>query len=59
MRGEGGGREGSWPHQVQSLRMKSALGQETGEKTSEFNSKHLEKGGRKKCFCLHQGQISG
>lgn len=28
-------------------------------KTSEFNSKHLEKEGRKKCFCLHQGQTSG
>lgn len=39
--------------------MKFAFGQKTGGKTSEFNSKHLEKERRKKCFRVHQEQTSG
>lgn len=59
--GGGRGRAGRvpWPYRVQSLRMKSAFRQETSRKTPEFNSKHVERGGRKKCFCLHQGRSPG
>lgn len=52
--GRGAGRA-PWPYRVQSLRMKSAFGQEMSRKTSEFNSKHLERGKEKEILLPASG----